>query len=37
MSLHQDNDPKHNSKICQAALENLDINWVNRTIIKDEN
>ncbi len=27
--LHQDNDTKHNSKICTDALKNLNINWVN--------
>ena len=28
MNLHQDNDIKHNSNICKAALELHDINWV---------
>jgi hypothetical protein len=27
--LHQDNDTKHNSKICSDALKDLNINWVN--------
>ena len=26
--LHQDNDPKHTSKLCQKALENIDLIWV---------
>ena len=30
VELHQDNDPKHNSIKCRAALDNLDINWVKK-------
>jgi hypothetical protein len=30
VELHQDNDPKHNSIRCRAALDNHDINWVNK-------
>ena len=28
IQLHQDNDSKHNSKLCNASLKNLGINWV---------
>jgi hypothetical protein len=30
VELHQDNDPKHNSIRCRAALDNNDINWVKK-------
>ena len=30
MILHQDNDSKHSSKICQDSLNDLKIPWVNR-------
>jgi hypothetical protein len=25
---HQDNDPKHNSKLCKSVLKDNNINWV---------
>lgn len=28
-NLHQDNDPKHKSKLCQNTLKNLGIKWVS--------
>jgi hypothetical protein len=31
VQLHQDNDPKHNSIKCRAALDYADINWVINT------
>lgn len=30
--LHQDNDPKHSSKICLEALEMFGINWVLKIV-----
>lgn len=32
IKLHQDNDPKHTSKLCRAVLSDNDIIWV--TILK---
>ena len=29
MKLHQDNDTKHNSKICKTALLDANIEWIN--------
>ena len=28
IKLHQDNDPKHTSKICKAVITDNDIEWV---------
>ena len=33
VQLHQDNDPKHTSVKCRAALDNADIQWVRKIII----
>ena len=27
--IHQDNDPKHSSKLCKTCFEDLNLNWVN--------
>jgi hypothetical protein len=33
VQLHQDNDPKHTSVKCRAALDHADIKWVRKIII----
>lgn len=30
INLHQDNDPKHCSRLCAETLQNLEINWVKK-------
>jgi hypothetical protein len=32
MYLHQDDDPKHTSKLCVEALNNVKIKWVNNLL-----